>query len=128
MHWQIIFLTPELTMERKKFFSRIGHHTRPFAAVMPLIILSKKYCKLAGVEKKPRRAFHSVRRSFATELSLKGIPLGEISELLGHRSLRLDKPYLSYNKNIAFVAGDFSEIPITDGIYTKILKTEESAW
>lgn len=89
----------------------------------------EKYRKLAGVEKKPRRAFHSVRRAFATELSLKGIPLGEISELLGHRSLRSDKPYLSYNKeNIAFVAGDFSEIPITDGIYARILKTEEGAW
>ncbi len=85
-----------------------------------------KYCKLAGVEKKPRRAFHSVRRAFATELSLKGIPLGEISELLGHRSLRSDKPYLSYSRNqISFVASDFSEIPITDGLYAKYFSSDK---
>ena len=40
----------------------------------------------------------------------------------------LDSYLSAQKKNIAFVAGDFSEIPITDGIYTKILKTEESAW
>lgn len=85
----------------------------------------EKYCRLANVEKKPRRAFHSVRRAFATELSLKGIPLGEISELLGHRSLRSDKPYLSYDReNIAFVAGDFSGIPITGGIYARMMRAE----
>ena len=78
----------------------------------------EKYEKLACVEKKPKRSFYSVRRTFATELSLKGTPLGEITELLGHRSSRSDKPYLSYNrKQISFVACDFSEIPITGGIY-----------
>lgn len=89
----------------------------------------EKYCGLANVEKKSRRAFHSVRRAFATELSLKGIPLGEISELLGHRSLRSGKPYLSYSKeNIAFVAGDFSEIPITGGIYARMLMAGGGVW
>ncbi len=85
----------------------------------------EKYCKLASIEKKPRRAFHSIRRAFATELSLKGIPICEISELLGHRSLNSDKPYLSYSKeNIAFVAGDFSEIPLTGGIYAEVLNAK----
>lgn len=86
--------------------------------------LIEKYCSIAGVEKKTRRSFHSLRRSFATELSIKGIAIGEISELLGHRTIRSDKPYLSYNKNqISFVAADFSEIPITDGIYADLLST-----
>lgn len=86
--------------------------------------LIEKYCKIAGVEKKTRRSFHSLRRSFATELSIKGIAIGEISELLGHRTIRSDKPYLSYNKNqISFVAADFSEIPITNGIYADLLST-----
>lgn len=85
----------------------------------------EKYCSLACIEKKPRRAFHSVRRAFATELSLKGVALGEISELLGHRYIRSDKPYLSYDrKHVAFVAGDFSEIPLVGGIYTSILNAE----
>lgn len=86
----------------------------------------EKYCSLAGVEKKPRRAFHSIRRAFATELSLKGVALGEISELLGHRHIRSDKPYLSYDrKHVAFVAGDFSEIPLIGGIYASILNAEK---
>ena len=80
----------------------------------------EKYCEIAGVEKKPRRSFHSVRRSFATELSLKGVALEEISELLGHRDLRSDKPYLSYDrKHVSFIAADFTEIPIRGGIYAK---------
>lgn len=86
--------------------------------------LIEKYCKIAGVEKKTRRSFHSLRRSFATELSIKGIAIGEISEMLGHRTIRSDKPYLSYNKHqISFVAADFSEIPIADGIYAELLST-----
>lgn len=86
--------------------------------------LIEKYCKIAGVEKKTRRSFHSLRRSFATELSIKGVAIGEISELLGHRTVCSDKPYLSYNKyQISFVAADFSEIPITDGIYANLLST-----
>lgn len=84
-----------------------------------------KYCRLADVEKKPRRSFHSVRRAFATELSLKGIAIGEISELLGHRQIRSDKPYLSYDrKHVAFVAGDFSEIPLIGGVYASLLNGE----
>ena len=84
-----------------------------------------RYCKIGGVEKKPRRSFHSVRRTFATQLSLKGIALGEISELLGHRHIRSDKPYLSYDReHISFVAGDFTEIPLANGIYASLLEAK----
>ena len=85
-----------------------------------LNIIIEKYCRLAGVEKKARRSFHSIRRAFATELSLNGVRVDEIAEMLGHRQIRSSKPYLSYDRNqISFVAADFSEIPLTKGIYSK---------
>lgn len=82
----------------------------------------KKYSALAGVEKKPYRSFHSLRRAFATELSAAGVPLPTISQMLGHKSIKKVRPYLSYNRSqISFCALGFDEIPITDGIYVPLL-------
>ena len=81
--------------------------------------ISDRYFIEASVEKIPGRGFHSLRRSFATELSEAGVPLETISQLLGHRSINEDKPYLSYNREqVAFCAMGFDEIPLTTGIYS----------
>ena len=81
-------------------------------------ILISKYSKKANVEIIPQRSFHSLRRSFATELSLAGVPIETISQLLGHKRIDEDKPYLSYNrKQIAFCSMGFDEIPLTKGLY-----------
>lgn len=80
--------------------------------------LCDKYFTAANVNKIPGRSFHSLRRSFATELSEAGVPLEIISQMLGHKSIEEDKPYLSYNRDqIAFCAIGFDEIPILNGIY-----------
>lgn len=80
--------------------------------------LCDKYFRTANVNKIPGRSFHSLRRSFATELSEAGVPLETISQMLGHKNVEEDKPYLSYNREqIAFCAIGFDEIPITNGIY-----------
>ena len=80
--------------------------------------LCDKYFTQAKINKIPGRGFHSLRRSFATELSEAGVPIETISQLLGHKSIEEDKPYLSYNREqIAFCAIGFDEIPITNGIY-----------
>jgi len=87
--------------------------------------LIRKYCDAAGVEHIYKRGFHSLRRSFATELSLSGAPIEVISQMLGHKSILEDKPYLSYNKNeVSFCAFDFTEIPISSGIYAAHFKAE----
>ncbi len=110
--------------EREVFLSLRPPH-KAFTGSFSLDTMIEKYCRLAGVEKKPGRSFYSVRRAFATELSLKGVPLGEISELLGHRQVRSDKPYLSYDRNqISFCAAGFSEIPITKGLYAGVFQTQ----
>lgn len=81
--------------------------------------ISDRYFTEASVEKIPGRGFHSLRRSFATELSEAGVPLETISQLLGHKSIDEDKPYLSYNREqVAFCAIGFDEIPLTTGIYS----------
>lgn len=73
-----------------------------------------KYFNVANVDKISGRSFHSLRRSFATELSEAGVPVETISQMLGHKSIEEDKPYLSYNREqIAFCAIGFDEIPVT---------------
>ena len=82
--------------------------------------ISRKYCRIAEIEKKPGRDFHSFRRSFASGMSSAEIPLTIISQMLGHTGINSDKPYLSYNeKQMQLCALDFSDIPLTDGIYAK---------
>ena len=80
--------------------------------------LCDKYFNAANVEKIPGRGFHSLRRTFATELSEAGVSLETISQMLGHKNIEEDKPYLSYNREqTAFCAIGFDEIPITNGRY-----------
>ena len=80
--------------------------------------LMAKYSLKAGVEQIAMRSFHSLRRSFATELSAAGVPIETISQLLGHKGIDADKPYLSYNREqVSFCSMGFDEIPIKCGIY-----------
>lgn len=70
------------------------------------------------------RGFHSLRRAYATEMSNAGVPLETISQMLGHKSIEEDKPYLTYNREkISFLAFDFSLVPISAGYY---LEKEEA--
>ena len=93
----------------------------PFMCSDALGKLADKYCLLAEIEKKPHRSFHSLRRSFATELSAVGIPLPTISQMLGHKGIKQLYPYLSYNREqILFCAIGFDGIPIDDGLYAGI--------
>lgn len=82
-------------------------------------VILQKYCIKSGVEKKDWRSFHSLRRSFASEMSAAEVPLPTISQLLGHANIDSDRPYLSYNRiQMLFCAIGFKEIPITAGIYS----------
>lgn len=81
-----------------------------------------KYCMTAGVKKVPFRAFHSLRRSFETVLASNGVPIETVSQMVGHKSISEDKPYITHDKEkAAFVALDFSDVPIRHGIYARVL-------
>ncbi len=61
---------------------------------------------------------HSLRRSFATTLSVENVPLTTVSQMLGHKELDSDKPYLTYNiKNTEQCAFSFEEIPLRSDVY-----------
>lgn len=77
-----------------------------------------KYCEMAGVTKITFRGFHSLRRSFETIMISRGVPIETASQMMGHKSIVEDKPYITYDKKqIAFVAMDFSDVPISAGFY-----------
>lgn len=91
------------------------------ASTSPLDYMIDKYCRLAGVEKKPYRAFHSLRRAFGTELAEAEVPVTSISQMLGHRDMSSGKAYLSFNRTqTALCSADFSEVPISKGVYADI--------
>ena len=86
-----------------------------------------KYCEKAGVSKIAFRGFHSIRRSFETVMVSRGVPIETASQMMGHKSITEDKPYITHDKRqIAFVAMDFSEVPISSGYYFNQAKSLDS--
>ena len=94
----------------------------PYEAIKstsPLDYMIDKYCLLASIDKIEYRSFHSLRRAFGTELAVAEVPVTSISQMLGHRDMGADKAYLSFNHTqTSLCASDFSEVPITKGIYS----------
>ena len=77
-----------------------------------------KYCRLASINKIKYRSFHSLRRAFGTELAVAEVPITSISQMLGHRNMGADIAYLSFNNTQTLLcASDFSDVPITKGVY-----------
>ena len=92
------------------------------ASTSPLDYMIDKYCRLAGIEKKSYRSFHSLRRAFGTELAEAEVPITSISQMLGHSDMSSDKAYLSFNRRqTALCSADFSEVPISKGIYADLM-------
>ena len=78
-----------------------------------------KYCERASVPKIAFRGFHSIRRSFETVMVSRGVPIETASQMMGHKSITEDKPYITHDKRqVAFVAMDFSDVPICGGYYS----------
>lgn len=78
----------------------------------------EKASRESGVDIIKRRKFHSLRRTYATEMSGADIPLETISQMLGHKSVKEDKPYLTYNREkISFLTFDFSLVPLNSKFY-----------
>ena len=91
------------------------------ASTSPLDYMIDKYCRLAGIEKKSYRSFHSLRRAFGTELAEAEVPVTSISQMLGHSDMSSGKAYLSFNRTqTALCSADFSEVPISRGIYADV--------
>lgn len=99
---------------KEVFLSKRGM-PRPLSSNVSVL---KRVIQESDVELIGGRAFHSLRRAFATEMSNAGVPLETISQMLGHKSMEEDKPYLTYNREkISFLTFDFSLVPISAGHY-----------
>lgn len=78
-----------------------------------------KYCEMAGVPKIASRGFHSIRRAFETVMVSRGVAIETASQMMGHKTIAEDKPYITHDKKqAAFVAMDFSDVPISYGYYS----------
>lgn len=105
------------SQEDTVFLRALAPHM-PFKQTSALDGMIERLCHKAGIHKKPYRSFHSLRRAFATELSSAEIPLPSISQMLGHRNIDSDVPYLSFNRRqTSICATGFEEIPLTTGVY-----------
>lgn len=75
-------------------------------------------CERAGVAKVARRSSHSLRRSFETVMVARGVPIETASQMMGHRGIEYDKPYITYDSiAAAHVALGLDEAPILAGAY-----------
>ena len=86
-----------------------------------------KYCEKAGVSKIAFRGFHSIRRSFETVMVSRGVPIETVSQMMGHKSIAEDKPYITHDKHqVSFVAMDFSDVPFSGGYYSSHTESTDS--
>lgn len=75
-------------------------------------------CASAGVEKLPGRSFHSLRRAFATTMVSKGVPIETASQMMGHKTIEEDKPYITHDRRTAsVVAIGLADVPVRAGRY-----------
>lgn len=78
----------------------------------------ERRCRAAGVAKVPLRSFHSLRRAFETVMVSRGVPVETASQMMGHKSVEEDKPYITHDRaTTAFIAMGFGDVPITAGAY-----------
>jgi len=58
-------------------------------------------------------------RVFETVMVSMEVAIETASQMMGHKTIAEDKPYLTHDKDqIAFVAMDFSDVPISSGYYS----------
>lgn len=113
-------------VECNKVFLTINKPAKPIPKDLCEIV--KKYSDRAGLPWINGRGFHSLRRTFATELASAGVEIQTISQMLGHSSINEDKPYITYDKrNTTSCAFNFDLVPIMNGIYKSAFATKGGA-
>ena len=86
--------------------------------------LINKYSAKAGVEIIPMRKFHGLRRSFETVMVSNGVNIEIASQMIGHKTIDEDKPYITYDrKRASLIAMSFADVPITSGVYSTLFRS-----
>lgn len=91
----------------------------PYRRLSPAFVsMVDKYYLKAGVEKIPRRAFHSFRRSFETAMVSRGVPIETASQMMRHKGIEEDKPCITHDREkTSFVVMEFRDVPVMTGLY-----------
>jgi integrase len=77
----------------------------------------RRLCDNAGIEQKPGRGFHSLRRSAATWLSEADMDPHGIALFLGHSTFTSTSRYIATNPEMARCTLDFVGIPLRSEVY-----------
>ena len=57
----------------------------------------------------------------------RGVPIETASQMMGHKTIAEDKPYITHDKSqAAFMAMDFWDVPISSGYYSNQSKNFSS--
>ncbi len=89
-----------------KIARRLGMGKEPGASMsaQALFNVARKYGSLTG---KPDLAPHDLRRTYAQIAYESGVPITQISRLLGHESIETTQRYLNLELDLETTASDF---------------------
>ena len=101
-----------------QIFLRAQAPFKPLTAGSALGYTYQKYQQKAGIERKSfdGKGFHSLRRMLGKEMTIAGVPVTTVAQVLGHRNLNTAKLYISLDTvHLKECALDFRGIELLGG-------------
>lgn len=98
-------------------FLRVLAPFQEFRDGVSIACIFKRYLKKAGIDHEigDGRTFHGLRRTLGTTLVVNGVPVTTIAQILGHRSIKTTKQYISLDiSGLRQCALDFGSV---GGVY-----------
>jgi len=114
----ILRARPETDYEQ--VFLRAQAPFQPLSAGSSLGYLYDGYLQKAGFERKAfdGKGFHSLRRMLGKGMTIAGVPVTTVAQVLGHKNLNTAKQYISLDTlHLKECALDFSGIAVTGGAF-----------
>ena len=106
--------------EYEQIFLRSNAPFLPLTAGAALGHIYQKYQQMAGIERRPHdgRGFHGLRRMLGRAMTVAGVPVTTIAQVLGHRDLNTAKQYISLDTiHLKECALDFRGIELAGGVF-----------
>ena len=104
--------------EYEQVFLRAQAPFQPLAAGSSLGYLYDSYLQKAGFERKAfdGKGFHALRRMLGKEMTVAGVPINTVAQVLGHKNLNSAKQYISLGTvHLKECALDFKGIEVSGG-------------
>ena len=103
----------------EQVFLRAQAPFQPLAAGSSLGYLYDRYLHIAGFERKAfdGKGFHALRRMLGKEMTVAGVPVTTVAQVLGHKNLNTAKQYISLDTvHLKECALDFRGIELAGGV------------